>query len=127
MEELFTQSPTLAFIGAVVIALLGAIPGIYAIWNQRNKTQAEVVRTDAEAAEIIGRAYKQLQDSYLEMIEAIQSDFKECAGKIDKLTTEIAALKAENEKLILENVALCEEMKKLEIRINELTQQLMEE
>jgi predicted nuclease with TOPRIM domain len=85
------------------------------------------VREEAEAAEIISKAYTQLQESYVDMIAAIKESYKECNDKMELLMTEVEELRKENKKLIKENEALCEQIKVLEQLIADLKDEVSKE
>ena len=122
--ETLIQNPTLAFLAVVITGILASLPGIYATWTQRKRIRAEGFKESAEATEIIGKAYTQLQKQYQEMIIAIRESYEECSGKIDLLTCEVEELRKENRQLIKENVDLCEQIKALERLIEDLTVEL---
>lgn len=118
--ESIIQNPTLAFIAVIVTALLASSPGLYAAWTQRKRIKAETVKEDAEAAEIISKAYTQLQASYVSMIDAIKENYAECSEKMEALTVEVKELRKENAHLLKENAALRKQVRKLETQIEEL-------
>ena len=121
------QNPTLAFIAVVVTGILASLPGLYAAWTQRKRIKAETVKEDAEAAEIISKAYTQLQASYVAMIEAIKENYKECSEKMELLLVEVEELRKENKQLIKENAALCKQIKTLEKHVADLTETVSKE
>jgi uncharacterized protein involved in exopolysaccharide biosynthesis len=125
--ETIIQNPTLAFIAVIVTGILASLPGLYAAWTQRKRIRAETVREEAEAAEIISKAYTQLQESYVDMIAAIKESYKECNDKMELLMTEVEELRKENKKLIKENEALCEQIKVLEQLIADLKDEVSKE
>ena len=122
--ETLIQNPTLAFLAVVITGILASLPGIYATWTQRKRIRAEGFKESAEATEIIGKAYTQLQKQYQEMIIAIRESYEECSCKIDLLTCEVEEIRKENRQLIKENVDLCEQIKALERLIEDLTVEL---
>ena len=114
------QNPTLAFIAVIITGILASLPGLYAAWTQRKRIKAESTREDAEAAEIISKAYTKLQASYVSMIDAIKENYKECSEKMETLTVEVRELRKENAVLMKENADLCTQIKRLEAQIEEL-------
>ena len=119
--ETIIQNPTLAFIAIIITGILASVPGVYATWTQRKRIKAEGAKESAEATEIIGQAYAQLQNQYKEMIIAIKKSYEECSCKIDLLTCEVEELRKENQQLMKENVELCIQIKSLEGYIENLT------
>ncbi len=107
------QNPTLAFIAVIATGILASLPGLYAAWIQRKRIKAEGVKEEAEATEIITRAYARLQASYADMIASIEESYKECSEKMEVLTVEVKELRKEN-------AALREQIKRLEAQIEEL-------
>lgn len=118
--ESIIQNPTLAFLAVIITGLLASVPGVYATWTQRKRIKAEGIKEEAEAAEVISRAYALLQEQYKELIMAIKESYEECSGKIDLLTVEVDKLRTENAKLIAENESLCQEIKSLKRHIERL-------
>lgn len=118
------QNPILAFIAVVITGMLASIPGVYATWTQRKRIKAEGAKESAEATEIIGKAYTQLQKQYQEMIIAIKKSYDDCSSRIDLLTCEVEELRKENRQLIKENADLCKQIKILEGYIEDLTIEL---
>ncbi len=118
--ETIIQNPTLAFIAVLATGILASLPGLYATWMQRKRIKAESVKSDAEAAEIISRAYTKLQASYVAMIAAIEENYKECGEKVELLTIEIAELRKENKQLK-------EQVKVLEQVIEDLKEEVAKE
>ena len=94
--ESIIQNPYLAFLAVIVTGILASVPGIYATWTQRKRIRAEGVKEEAEAAEIIGRAYRELQEGYKDMMDTIQSGYDDCSGKLEKLSLEVVELRKEN-------------------------------
>jgi FtsZ-binding cell division protein ZapB len=125
--ESIVQNPTLAFIAIIITGILASLPGVYATWTQRKRIRAEGAKESAEATEIIGRAYQQLQAQYKEMIIAIKESYEECSGKIDLLTLEVEELRKENKQLIKENADFCKQIKALEGYIEDLIEELSKE
>jgi hypothetical protein len=58
----------------LLLALIAALPGVFAIWQQRRKTRAEATKTHAEAA----AAYEGMTIRLLAQVEALQA-------RVDKL------------------------------------------
>lgn len=90
----------------VIVAVIASIPGIYAIYRQRNKT-------DAEAVHVIGTAYRGLFDELEARIVALQRDIElikaertmrelELNNKITQLKEELEAERSTNKQLRLE-------------------------
>lgn len=90
----------------VIVAVIASIPGIYAIYRQRNKT-------DAEAVYVIGTAYRGLFDELEARIVALQRDIElikaertmrelELNNKITQLKEELEAERSTNKQLRLE-------------------------
>ena len=93
MEQLIAENSTLALLAVLLPAILAALPGIYNIWRQRKKTDAEQVKTEADAAKVIGDAYVQLQAQYKEMMNILKVSYDECTTRMEVLAQENAELK----------------------------------
>ncbi len=112
--ETIIQNPILAFIAVIATGIIASLPGLYAAWTQRKRIKAETVKEEADAAEIISRAYARLQASYVDMIASIKENYQECNDKLEKLLVEVEELRKENKQLIRENETLCKQIKVLE-------------
>jgi uncharacterized protein YhaN len=120
METIIAENPTLAFLAILIPAILAAAPSIYNVWRQRNKTDAEKVKTEADAAKVIGEAYVQLQNQYKEMIDILKLSYDECANKMDILSKENEELERKIECLENEKDELQRHMRILEKKVAEL-------
>lgn len=68
------------------VAIIAALPGLYAVYRQRNKN-------DAEATQTIGKAYKELFDELDERIKALELQLIEKQKQIEDLENEIDELR----------------------------------
>ena len=118
--DIIIQNPALAFTAVIITGILASLPGLYATYIQRKRIKAEGRKEEAEAAEIITRAYTRLQESYVAMIASIEESYKDCSEKMDLLAIEVEELRKENKQLIRENGVLCKQVKRLETQIEEL-------
>lgn len=118
--DTIVQNPTLAFIAVIITGIIASLPGLYAAWIQRKRIRAEGVKEEAEATDIITQAYARLQASYATMIDDIRESYQECGEKMEILTLEVIELRKENAFLVKENAALCIQIKRLEVQIEEL-------
>ena len=114
------QNPILAFVAVIITGILASLPGLYAAWIQRKRIKAEGVKEEAEASEIITRAYARLQESYMTMIAGIEESYKECSERMEYLTIEVEELRKENQDLR-------KQIKMLEQVITDLTSELSKE
>ncbi len=117
----------LAFIAVIITGILASLPGIYATWIQRKRIRAEGVKEEAEAAEIISKAYAQLQASYVAMIDTIKVSYRDCSEKMEALAIEVEELRKENKTLLKDNAGLRKQIKTLENRIADLTEEVSKE
>ena len=125
--ESIIQNPVLAFLAVIITGILASLPGVYATWTQRKRIRAEGVKEEAEAAEIISRAYAQLQASYVAMIDAIKENYRDCSEKMEALAIEVEELRKENKTLLKDNAGLRRQIKTLEERIADLTEEVSKE
>lgn len=87
-------------------ALLGAITGIWALVQQRRKTDAEAEKEEATAADIIQGASKELIEQYKKRVDELIEETIALKKQIVALQKEIAILKAET-------IALKDEIRRL--------------
>ena len=125
--ESIIQNPVLAFLAVIITGILASLPGVYATWTQRKRIRAEGVKEEAEAAEIISRAYATLQASYVAMIDAIKESYRDCSEKMELLAVEVEELRKENKTLLKDNAGLRRQIKTLENRITDLTEEVAKE
>ena len=125
--ESIIQNPVLAFLAVIITGILASLPGIYATWTQRKRIRAEGVKEEAEAAEIISKAYAQLQASYVAMIDTIKTSYRDCSEKMEALAIEVEELRKENKTLLKDNAGLRRQIKTLETRIADLTEEVSKE
>ena len=125
--ESIIQNPVLAFIAVIITGILASLPGIYATWTQRKRIRAEGVREEAEAAEIISRAYAQLQASYVAMIDTIKVSYRDCSEKMEALAIEVEELRKENKQLLKDNAGLRKQIKILETLVADLKEEVSKE
>ena len=70
----------------IVVAILAAAPGLYAVYRQQRKI-------DAEATQTIGKAYKELFDELDERIKVLEAQLIEKQRQIEDLESEIDDLR----------------------------------
>ncbi len=80
-------------------ALVGTITGIWALVQQRKKADAEASKIEAEAADVIQGASKELVEQYKQRVIELLEEIKVLKEKIVELNAEIDSLKEELEKL----------------------------
>jgi hypothetical protein len=56
----------------ILIAIIAASPGVYALIAQRKKIKADAVKTEAEAAEIIQRIAAKQIEQYQKRVDALE-------------------------------------------------------
>lgn len=125
--ESIIQNPVLAFVAVIITGILASLPGIYATWTQRKRIRAEGVKEEAQAAEIISKAYAQLQASYVAMIDTIKVSYRDCSERMEALAIEVEELRKENKTLLKDNAGLRKQIKTLENRIADLTEEVSKE
>lgn len=125
--ESIIQNPTLAFVAVIITGILASLPGLYAAWIQRKRIRAEGMKEEADAAEIITRAYARLQASYAAMIESIEENYRDCSEKMELLAIEVDELRKENKQLIKDNAGLRKQIRTLETHIADLTEEVTKE
>ncbi len=69
----------------LIVALVAALPGIFAFWRQTRREKAEITKLVTEAAST--------------MIEKLKTELKETEDELRLLKTELAVVRAENTEL----------------------------
>ncbi len=127
----------LEVLGALLPALLAAIPGIYALYLQKRREKSEIEKTESEtevikattAEKLIAAAFK-LQEQYKESLDEINRMFVECKNNLENLVMENIKITKENtitiENLTKENLELKFEIEKLKKVVQILSEQLKE-
>ena len=74
---------------SLFIASLGALPGIWALVQQRKKIRAETEKFEAEAAHLISQASTELTMKYKQRIEELEGMVMELNKRIQTLEEEL--------------------------------------
>lgn len=74
----------------IIMALIAASPGVYAIWRGRQKEKADVAKIITEAAGDLITEYKEKLDSLERLVAKQQEEIRCLESQVDKQTKEIA-------------------------------------
>jgi len=93
-------------VGAFIIAMIGAIPGIVAIRRQlkmeKHEAKKLIVEAEAISADIAAKYIESagnIQDFYSEILEEVKKQLSECKDVVCRIEGKVENLTLENEKL----------------------------
>lgn len=75
----------------IIVAIIAATPGIYAIWRGRQKERADAAKVITEAASELVREYKEQLDSLERLVAKQQEEIRCLESQVDKQSQTIAA------------------------------------
>lgn len=84
----------------IIVAIVAASPGIYAIWRGRQKEKADVAKVITEAAGDLVTEYKEKLESLEHLLAKQQEEIRCLESEVGKQTKEIAqqAIEIESQK-----------------------------
>lgn len=104
----------------VLLAIVAALPGIYAIWRGRHKEKADVAKVITEAAGNLVEEYKSELESLKLLLAQQQEEIKCLEFQVERQTEKIAlqsvridTLEAEREEVLAGVRALTAQIRKL--------------
>lgn len=84
-------------LAALVGAAIGAIPGVYSVWQLRRKTQSETSKNDAEAAQTVSGAAMTLLEPLTKRIDDLQVQVDALKTRVKFLETMLDQVECERD------------------------------
>jgi uncharacterized protein HemX len=97
----------------IILAIVAASPGIYAIWRGRHKEKADVAKIITEAAGTLVEEYKEKLESLERLVAQQQEEIRCLESTAKEQASRIDALEKEKERVLKGVEKLTEQIRKL--------------